>query len=101
MSQQFTPAPAAETKGAALTALIAGVVGLLLVVVYFTSPAGGTLLLVGAIVGLIGFIFSIVALRRRESKGMAITGLITGLVALLAAAAIYIFALIFIGALLA
>lgn len=101
MSQQFTPAPAAGSKGVALTALIAGVVGLLLVVVYFATPAGGTLLLIGAIVGLIGFIFGIIALQRRQSKGMAITGLITGLIALLAAAAIYIFALIFIGALLA
>ena len=89
---QTTQAPA--SNGLAMSALITGLLGLLAVLVFFMTDLGGSLLL-----GIVGFVLGIVALKKRQSKGMAVTGLVTGLISALLALAIFVFALIFIGAL--
>ena len=82
-----------------MSALITGLLGLLAVLVFFMTDLGGSLLTVGAVLGIVGFVLGIVALKKRQSKGMAVTGLVTGLISALLALAIFVFALIFIGAL--
>ena len=94
---QTTQAPA--SNGLAMSALITGLLGLLAVLVFFMTDLGGSLLTVGAVLGIVGFVLGIVALKKRQSKGMAVTGLVTGLISALLALAIFVFALIFIGAL--
>lgn len=73
MPPQGYGAPAPEPKGLAITALILGIIGLVLLWV----P------ILGALLGLVGLILGIVALKKRQSKGLSLTGLITGGVALI------------------
>ncbi|MFA5606222.1 MAG: hypothetical protein WDA07_03385 [Leucobacter sp.] len=102
MSDNISGAPAnhtaSESKGQAITALIAGIIGLVLDIIFFTTPAGLVVLVAGLIFGLVGLITGIIALRQRQSKGMALTGLITGALAVLLAVGIIVFALVFVGA---
>lgn len=94
------PSQVSASNGLALASLITGLLGLVIVVMFFMFvDFGGGILFVGAALGLVGFILGIVALKKRQSKGMAITGLVTGLIALLLSLAIFVFALLFIGAL--
>lgn len=94
------PSQVSASNGLALASLITGLLGLVIVVMFFMFvDFGGGVLFVGAALGLVGFILGIVALKKRQSKGMAITGLVTGLIALLLSLAIFVFALLFIGAL--
>ena len=73
MPPQGYGAPAPEPKGLAITALILGIIGLVLLWV----P------ILGALLGLVGLILGIIALKKRQSKGLSLTGLITGGVALI------------------
>jgi tetrahydromethanopterin S-methyltransferase subunit C len=82
------PAPATKTKVLSIVSLIAGIVGLLGVCVAFFLPVVGPicdgLLAIGAVVtGFIGM--SQVGKTGEKGKGMAIAGLITGFLAVLAA----------------
>lgn len=67
------PAP---SKGLAVTALVLGILGLLLCWV----P------IVGVALAILAIVFGIVAVRRPAGKGMAITGLVLGVLALIAGA---------------
>src|SRR5690606_38365607 len=90
-------APASSANGLALSSLITGLLGLLAVLVFFFSDLGAEMLIGGSVLGLIGFVLGIVALKKRQPKGMAVTGLIAGLLAVLLSLAIFVFALIFLG----
>ncbi|MGJ0203087.1 DUF4190 domain-containing protein [Leucobacter sp. gxy201] len=76
----YGPAPAAS-KGLAITALILGIVGVVGGLIFGWLPfVGGIItILVGAAAVVLGFI----ALNKRQSKGMSLTGLIMGGVAVL------------------
>lgn len=64
----YYPAPPRPAQGLAITALVLGIIALVTAWV----PAWGT------VVGIVAVIFGIIALAKRQSKGMAITGLVTG-----------------------
>lgn len=83
--------------GIALTSLIAGLVSVVLLFVFF-SMGIEPIFWVAMVVALLGVILGIVALKKRQSKGMAITGLVISIAAILLSAGLYVFALIFIGA---
>jgi len=67
------PPIAPATKGLALAALIVGIGAFLF----------GLVPVFGAIVGLVAIVLGVLALRKRQSKGLALTGVILGGVALL------------------
>ena len=73
--------PAAPPKGLALSAMVLGIIGLILAICLFFFP------FVAVVVGLIAVVLGIVALRQVKSgraagRGMALTGLVTGAIAL-------------------
>lgn len=75
---QFQPLPAPSApKGLALTALIIGIVAFLL----------GLIPVLGILLGLTGVTFSIVALVKKQSAGLAVTGLVLAACGLLASIA--------------
>ncbi len=79
--------------------LVAGLTSIVVVVLFFVIPSWDSVaLLIAALLGAAALVFGIIALRRRQAKAFAITGIITGSFSLLLSAAIYIFALLFIGA---
>lgn len=57
-----------EPKGLAITALVTGIVGLVFCWAWF----------IGLLSGAAGVVFGIIALRKGQSKGMSIAGIITG-----------------------
>ena len=67
-------------------------------IVFFAADFGGSPAFVALALGVVGFILGIVALKKRQSKGMAITGLILGLIVALVTLALTVFALLFLGA---
>ena len=76
-SDQSYGAPAQRPQGMAISALVLGVIGILLACFAF-----------GGVLGLIGVVLGIVALRRvmrgtGGGKGMAIAGIVTGAIAAL------------------
>ena len=87
-----------NVTGAARYALITGLISIVLVGIYLFTAVGSTVLYGSMLAGLAGLVLGFVALRKKQHKGVAITGLITGLVGLLFGLAIVIFALAFVGA---
>lgn len=90
--------PATFETGAARSALVTGLIGIVLIAIYMLTPVGPFVLYSGMLFGLVGLILGIVALSKRQPKGMAVTGLITGAVAFLFGLAVVLFALLFVGA---
>lgn len=83
---------------AATSSLSAGIVSVILVILFFT-PWFGEFMIYGAIVaGILGVVFGIIALKKRQPKGLAVTGLILGALTAVFGIGLIIFALIFIGA---
>ena len=91
--------PTTASKLPASLSLIAGLLSLVLLLVFLFSTAGNGALIASSVLGVIGLVLAIAALRKRQSKAVAVTGLALSAAALLTAAAILVFALIFIGAL--
>lgn len=88
-------------SGTAKTALSSGIASLILLILFFT-PWFGVFVLYGSIVmGILGIVFGALALKRRQPKGAAVTGLVLGAICVLIGAGIQIFALMFIGAIFA
>lgn len=94
-----TPPQQVPAKGLALSALILGLGALLSIVLFMFTETGPAFLSIASILGLVGLILGIVALKKRQPKAMAITGIVTGTIALLLSLGIIVFALLFIGAL--
>lgn len=95
-----SPRPAASSNALSLASLIVSIFGALLIIVFFVTPAGAPILWVGAVAGLVAVFLGIFALNKRQSKGMALTGFIIGALCVLIAVGLFIFALIFVGAIL-
>ena len=90
--------PTTYETGVARSALVTGLIGIVLMAIYMVTPVGPFVLYRGMLFGLVGLILGIVALTKRQPKGMAVTGLITGAVAFFFGFAVVLFALLFIGA---
>lgn len=69
------PAAAAQSNGLAITALVVGIVAFCL---GWTGP-------VGLVIAIVAIVFGILALVKKQSKGMGITGLVLGGLALITA----------------
>lgn len=85
-------------RNLALTALITGALGWVLTFAFFFADSGMTPLVLGFMLGVVGIIFGIVALKKRQSKAVAIAGLVLGALAAMVTVGIVGFALLFIGA---
>lgn len=86
-----------DTK-AATSSLSAGVASVILAILFFT-PWFGEFMIYGAIVaGILAVVFGIIAVKKRQPKGFALTGLILGALTAIFGIGLIIFALIFIGA---
>lgn len=90
--------PYARPKGLAIAAVVAGLGALIFVLIFVVTSAGIFPLVTGATLGLLGVIFGIVALARRQPKGLSITGIIAGVISLLFSLGMILFALLFVGA---
>lgn len=97
MSQQSTGTP--TRRWISISSLVVGLAGLLCTVLFFATEAGGPMLAAGVVCGAVAVVLGIVAVVMRRPNGMAVTGVVTGAVALLLGAAIFVFALLFVGAL--
>ncbi|WP_156322491.1 DUF4190 domain-containing protein [Leucobacter musarum] len=84
--------PAPKKMGLAISALIVGIVSLLFCFVPFIGNA------IGILGGITAVVLGILAIKKAQSKGMSITGIITGGIATLIAVAGIIFWVFFIGA---
>lgn len=86
-----------QETGTARYALSSGIASVVLAIIYFT-PWVGVYVLYGSIFfGVVAVIFGILALVRKQPKGMAITGLALGAFSALFGIALIIFALAFVG----
>lgn len=82
----------------ATAALITGIAAFVLTLVFFLTPAGPIVLALASLAGVVAIVLSIIALTRKQKKGLAVTGLVLGIFSVVIAAAIYVFALLFVGA---
>ena len=78
--------------------LILGIVSFALFLVFMLTMAGPWALIAGGVAGVLGIILGAVALKKRQAKGLALVGIVLSAIAVLASLAMYIFALIFVGA---
>lgn len=90
--------PAPLPIGAARTALILGILSIVLLVIFFFTSAGTFTLYASMAAGLAGAVFGIVALKRREFVGVSVTGLVLGALGLVTGISILVFAMLFVGA---
>lgn len=101
MSSEAIENTTTAPKTSAVVSLVAGLASLVFLIIYFVTTLGATFLIITLILAIAGVVFGIVALKLRQPRGMALTGLIVGAIVALVAIAIFVFALIFIGAFLA
>ena len=78
--------------------LLAGAVAVVLTLVFFFTMVGGGTLVAALVAGVVGIILGVVALRKEQAKGIAVTGLVLSISIVLLAAGLMLFALIFVGA---
>lgn len=83
--------------GLSTTALIMALASFLSLVLFFVFDVGAVFLFVCLFGGLLGLIFAIVALAKKQKKGPAITALVLSILMLIVSAGLFLFALIFVG----
>jgi ABC-type Fe3+-siderophore transport system permease subunit len=93
-----SPRPAASSNALSLASLIVSIFGALLILVFFVTTVGAPILWIGAVAGLAAVILGVIALNKRQSKALALTGFIIGALCVVIAVGLFIFALIFVGA---
>ena len=94
------PAPPAFARHwSSRFSLIAGLISLATLIAFFFTSTGPVFLWLGVVAGLVGVVFGIVALRHRKPDPSAMTGIITGSVSALLGLGLFVFALVFVGAL--
>jgi hypothetical protein len=91
------PTPAVYETGAARYALSSGIASVVLAILYMTPWVGAFVLYGSIFFGIVGVVFGILALKRRQPKGMAVTGLVLGALSILFGVAVLLFALAFVG----
>ncbi len=84
-------------SGTARNALSSGIASVVLAVLFFTPWFGEYLLYGSMVMGIVAVVFGILAIKRGQPKGMAVTGLVLGLLTALLGVAVLIFALAFVG----
>lgn len=89
------PAP---TQALAITALTSGLLGVVLLALFFFTTLGPVPLYAALVLGIVAVIVGIVALRKHQSKPLAVTGLIIGAIIALFTIGLVLFALVFVGA---
>lgn len=97
MSENLPGEPVAESKRLAIAALMTGLGGLVFVSVFVLADVAPFVLYVGLLLGVVGVILGVLALRKQQSKGMALAGLVTGSISVLIAIGLVVFALVFLG----
>lgn len=80
-------------------ALATGLASLVCVILHLVTDLGWFVLGPGLVFGVLGVVFGIIALRKKQPKGMAVTGIVTGAVGLAFIAFSFLFALLFLGVL--
>ncbi|GAA1624935.1 hypothetical protein [Leucobacter chromiireducens] len=91
---------AAEAYGtrAATSALTSGIASIVLLVLFFTPWFGAYLCYASIALGAFGVVVGIGALRRRQPKRLAVTGLVLGSISAVVGIGLIVFALVFGGA---
>lgn len=79
--------PPPQPKGIAISAMVVGIVSLLL----------SGVVVIGIIGGVVAVVLGIVALTKAQSRGMSITGIATGAIAVIVSVAFFLLSLAFIG----
>lgn len=92
-----TSSYSADTR-AATTAISSGIASIILALLFLTPWVGSFVLYGGAVLGITGVVSGVLAVKRGQPKGIAVTGIATGCVGFLACAGILIFTLVFVGA---
>ncbi|MCB1273938.1 MAG: hypothetical protein KDB25_06035 [Leucobacter sp.] len=87
------------SKLLSILALALSVIGIVLLVIFFTTLAGAGVLLVAGIAGLAGVVLGIVGAVKERARAMSVTGIVLGVIAMLIALGVFLFALAFVGAL--
>lgn len=101
MSDPAHSLTAKRPNGIAMTSLVIGLVSLAAVAVFlFTTVDPWVVYLAGA-AGIAAIITGGVALAKKQSRGMAVAGLIIGVIGFLLPVGLLVFALVFIGAIFA
>lgn len=90
--------PANSSRGAALASFVSALLAVVASAVFFFTSFGALPMIAAIVLGALAVILGIVALVKRQPKGLAITGLILGAFCVLLGLAIIVFALIFVGA---
>lgn len=77
-----------QGKGLAIAGMVCGIAALVLICCFWP---------VAIVVGLAGLVLSVIALVKKQSKGMSIAGIITSALALLFSIALVVFSVVFVG----
>ncbi len=90
---------AAASNRLALFALAAGAISLALFFAFYLAETTNLVMLAAIALGIVGIVLSVQALRRQQSKALAVTGLVLSLLTTLAGIGLFAFALLFLGVL--
>lgn len=94
------PAPAAFARHwSSRSSLIAGLISLATLIAFFFTSTGPVFLWLGVVAGIVGIVLGIIALRHQKPDPSAVTGIITGSITALLGLGLFVFALLFVGAL--
>lgn len=91
--------PTQRPQRLAISALITGILALVLLIALFFSLGGMMPLVLGGLVGVIAIALGALALKRDQTRAFAITGIVAGALAIVLGVGLIVFALIFVGAL--
>jgi hypothetical protein len=91
-------APAFSRHWSSRASLVAGLIGLITLATFFFTSSGPVFLWLGVVAGLVGVVLGAIALRHRRPDASAVTGIVTGAISAVLGLAIFVFALIFVGA---
>lgn len=79
-------------------ALLSGVLGIVFGILFLFMTTGPALLIAAGVVGLLGVVLGIFGVVLERAKAMSVTGIVLGTLVVLFAIGLYLFALVFIGA---
>lgn len=95
MSNESTPAK--KRQGLSELALATGLGSIACAALHLVTEIGMPLAIIGIVLGLAGLVFGIIALKKHQHRGMAVTGLITGVLGALFFIGLLFFAMLFLG----
>lgn len=84
-------------RGLSEAALATGLGSIACVILHLLTDIGWVVFLGSIVLGAAGVVFGIIALRKRQPKWMAVTGLVTGAAGFLFMIGMFVFALVFLG----